>query len=129
MLRKWAVLIVGAGLLLPPLNAAAQAPNFSSSIEHGQVLSLSPFEFTVSYPAPIRINAIALTDQDGVVTTLDASPARSLSRTQAIELPVLKPHRYRLAWTAADASGRPIQGQVSFELRGCEENERTPKRP
>lgn len=115
----------GAVLAAPCAAQTTQPYPYISSIEDGQVLTLAPFEFTLSYDRPVRVSAISLTDQDGVVSRLDASYTQRFNRTLAVEMPILKPHRYRLSWTGIDQSGRSFSGAVRFELLGCVENNTT----
>lgn len=111
------LLLALSGLVSPTL---AQPIAQHASIEDRQLLAFSPYEITLSFSTPVRLQSISLTDIDGAVIALPAPRGAIGRRLHVIAFPVLPPQHYYFRWRGVGAGGAPVEGVVRFSLPGCE---------
>lgn len=117
----WIVLAAVAGQLAVVADARAAVAARDLSIAEGARFDLSPFSFSVTFAANVEMLDARLVDQDGKVTAIDLSYARTRASLFVLELPVLAPHAYRLHWRVREPGGAQTQGSVGFVVKGCDD--------
>lgn len=93
--------------------AAESAQGITTTPADGAMLMAPPAEFSVTFPHPMRLTAVAVQAQGQAAIEVVVPEAEATS-TASVALPPLSPDTYTLTWTATGADGHEMSGSVEF---------------
>lgn len=94
--------------------AAKRSMVKTSAPADGAMLQGPPAAFEVTFVHAMTLKSVTITDTDGKVTAVTASPQAIDAASARIALPKLAPGTYRLDWVGVGGSGREMKGDLSF---------------